>query len=165
MVRKFRNECFKVVVDYLYSKNAIKTDKELAEKIDVTPATLSRIRKDLSEVSDDTLRKLNDAFGGIFNMAYFRGESTYFLVKDAADAKAAPQPSTLQQESNILELYASMIRGLDDLRQQLKEQIAETQKLNNELRQSITHIKGMGITYKTPDEAPRLVAEDKDYKK
>lgn len=158
MGKKFRNECFRVAVDYLYDINAIKTDKELAAKIEVTPATLSRIRKDLSEVSEETLRKMNDAFGGIFNMAYFRGESTYFLVKDAMAAKATPQP-TSQQETNILEVYAHMIRSIDDLRQELKKQIAEVQALNSELRQTITHLKGKGITYQSPDEAPRLAAE------
>ena len=154
MNKKFNNECFRVAVDYLYSKNAIKADKELAEKIDVTPATLSRIRKDHSSVSDDTLRKMNDAFGGIFNMAYFRGESTILLVKDVKDDR--PTPS--QPESDILELYARMIRKLDDTRMELQKEIAEVRQLKDELRQAINHLKG--TTYQIPDEAPRLAAEE-----
>ena len=154
MNKKFNNECFRVAVDYLYSKNAIKADKELAEKIDVTPATLSRIRKDHSSVSDDTLRKMNDAFGGIFNMAYFRGESTILLVKDIKDEH--PTPS--QPESDILELYARMIRKLDDTRIELQKEIAEVRQVKDELRLTLSHLKG--TTYSTPDETPRLAAEE-----
>ena len=154
MNRKFNNECFRVAVDYLYSKNAIKADKELAEKIDVTPATLSRIRKDHSSVSDETLRKMNDAFGGIFNLAYFRGESTVLLVKDIKD----DHPTPSQPESDILELYARMIRKLDDTRVELQKEIAEVRQLKDELRLTLSHLKG--TTYSIPDESPRLAAED-----
>ena len=160
MNKKFKNECFRVAVDYLYSKNAIKADKELAEKIDVTPATLSRIRKDQSSVSDDTIRKMNDAFGGIFNLAYFRGESTWLLIQDAIDAKAetaAPHPTT-SAESDILELYARMIRKLDDTRIELQKEIDEVRHLKDELRLTLSHLKG--TTYTIPDEAPRLAAEE-----
>ncbi len=154
MNKKFNNECFRVAVDYLYSKNAIKTDKELAEKIDVTPATLSRIRKDHSSVSDDTLRKMNDAFGGIFNMAYFRGESTILLVKDIKD----DHPTPSQPESDMLEIYARMIRKLDDTRIELQKEIAEVRQLKDELRLTLSHLKN--TNYQIPEESPRLAAED-----
>lgn len=159
MNKKVKNECFRVAVDYLYSKNAIKADKELAEKIDVTPATLSRIRKDLSVVSDDTIRKMNEAFGGIFNLAYFRGESTWLLLQDAMESEAAsPHPATSQPESDILELYARMIRKLDDTRVELQKEIAEVRQLKDELRLTLSHLKG--TTYQIPDETPRLAAEE-----
>ena len=164
MNKKVKNECFRVAVDYLYSKNAIKADKELAEKIDVTPATLSRIRKDLSVVSDDTIRKMNEAFGGIFNLAYFRGESTWMLLQDAMKSEeASPHPVTSQPESNILELYARMIRKLDDTRIELQKEIAEVRQLKDELRLTLSHLKG--TTYQIPDEAPRLAAEEIKTKK
>ena len=159
MNKKVKNECFRVAVDYLYSKNAIKADKELAEKIDVTPATLSRIRKDLSVVSNDTIRKMNEAFGGIFNLAYFRGESTWLLLQDAMESEtAAPHPTTSQPESDILELYARMIRKLDDTRIELQKEIAEVRQLKDELWLTLSHLKG--TTYQIPEEAPRLAAEE-----
>jgi ABC-type transporter Mla subunit MlaD len=37
--------------------------------------------------------------------------------------------------SNILELYARMIRGVDDLRIHLKEQLSEVQTVKSELQQ------------------------------
>ena len=44
-------------------------------------------------------------------------------------------PPTDEMSSNILELYARMIRGVDDLRIQLKEQLAEVQTVKSELQQ------------------------------
>jgi hypothetical protein len=38
--------------------------------------------------------------------------------------------------ANILELYARMIRGVDDLRIQLKEELAEVQSVKCELQQA-----------------------------
>jgi uncharacterized coiled-coil DUF342 family protein len=44
-------------------------------------------------------------------------------------------PPTDEMSSNILELYARMIRGVDDLRIQLKEQLSEVQTVKSELQQ------------------------------
>lgn len=166
MSKIFKNECFRVAVDYLRSKNVVKTDKELATKIGVTAAALSRIRKDLTTISDDTLYKMNDAFGDIFNMAYFRGESIYMLVEDVVNAKQkAVSPSTDEPTANILELYAQMIRGLDDLRQQLKQELAEVQAMKQEylaarddFRTAIAALHP-SIKYVSPSDQPRMVAE------
>ena len=102
---------------------------------------------------------MNEAFGGIFNLAYFRGESTWLLLQDAMESEAAaPHPATSQPESDILELYARIIRKLDDTRMDLQKEIAEVRQLKDELRQAINHLSG--ITYSIPDETPRLAAED-----
>lgn len=160
MDKKLKNERFRMAIDYLYSKNAISSDKELAGKIGITPASLSRLFNGKKNVSDDTIRKMNDAFGGIFNMAYFRGESTWLLIQDAIDSKAeAAEPhSTTSAESDILELYARMIRKLDDTRVELQKEIAEVRQLKDELRQTINHLSS--TTYSIPDETPRLAAEE-----
>lgn len=158
MDKKLKNERFRMAIDYLYSKNAISSDKELAGKIGITPASLSRLFNGKKNVSDDTIRKMNDAFGGIFNMAYFRGESTWLLLQDAMEPEAASPHPTTSPESDILELYARMIRKLDDTRVELQKEIAEVRQLKDELRQAINHLSG--ITYQIPDETPRLAAEE-----
>lgn len=167
MSKMFKNECFRAAVDYLRGKNVVKTDKELATKIGVTAAALSRIRKDLTTISDDTLYKMNEAFGNIFNMAYFRGESIYMLVEDVVKAKQkAVSPSTDEPTANILELYAQMIRGLDDLRQQLKQELAEVQAMKQEylaarddFRTAIAALHP-SIKYTNPSESILMAAEN-----
>lgn len=147
------------VYEYVHNECNIHTKKDFADAIEYAyPYVSSALNGNEKYLTDKLMKGISDHFPEISLAYLLKGEGELLLPKHA-------QPSSSQQESNILELYASMIRGLDDLRQQLKEQIAETQKLNNELRQSIARIKGMGVVYKTPDEAPSLVAEDKDYKK
>ena len=167
MDKKLKNERFRVAIDYLYSKNAISSDKELAGKIGITPASLSRLFNGKKNVSDDTIRKMNDAFDGIFNMAYFRGESEHMIVEDITDAKQkAVSTSTDEPTANILELYAQMIRGLDDLRQQLKQELAEVQAMKqeyldarNDFRKAIAALHP-SIKYTNPSEPTLMAAEN-----
>ena len=98
--KKMKNEFFMVAVDHIFKEGMVASQKELAEKIGITESTLSRIKNNKKFVGDETLRKMNEAFGGIFNMAYFRGQSLYLLKEDAADAmmkslgKESPPQST-----------------------------------------------------------------------
>lgn len=76
--KKPKNQLFKVAVDYIYKEHLVNSQGELAKKIGISDSALSRIMNDKKFVGDDTLRKMNEAFGGIFNMAYFRGEDGLF---------------------------------------------------------------------------------------
>lgn len=108
--KKMKNEFFMVAVDHIFKEGMVASQKELAEKIGITESTLSRIKNNKKFVGDETLRKMNEAFGGIFNMAYFRGQSVYLLKEDAADAmmksvgKESPPQSTpsLPDPSSIM---------------------------------------------------------------
>ena len=78
----FKNNLFLVAIDYLFKEKMVGNQKELAQKIGITETSLSRIKKGQRVVSDDTLRKMNEAFNFIFNMQYFRGLSTKLLMSD-----------------------------------------------------------------------------------
>ena len=91
MDKKTKNELFKVAIDHLFNEKKVKSQKEMAMKIGITEPALSRIMNNTRTVSDETIRKMNDAFGGIFNMAYFRGESTNFLLEDEAYYQQHPE--------------------------------------------------------------------------
>ena len=91
MDKKLKNELFKVAVDYLFKEKKVGSQKELADRIGITEPSLSRIMNNKRFVSDDTLRKMNESFGGIFNMAYFRGEDpNCMLMEDLAYYKQHP---------------------------------------------------------------------------
>ena len=93
--KKSKNELFISAIDYLYEKKLVTRQKDLAAKIGVTEATFSRIKNGVKIVSDDTIRKMNDAFGNIFNMAYFRNESDVLLVSDCTELSQQPkQPAS-----------------------------------------------------------------------
>lgn len=154
MDKIIKNERFRNAIDCLYAQKLIESDIDAAKKIGISKSGFSRLLNDRKGVSYETLRKMNDAFGGIFNMAYFRGESTILLVKNIKD----DHPTPSQPESDILELYARMIRKLDDTRIELQKEIAEVRQLKDELRQALNHLSG--TTYSIPDETPRLAAEE-----
>ena len=162
-----KNERFRVAIDHLRNKNVVKTDKELAKKIDITAAALSRIRQDQATVSDETLYKMNEAFGNIFNMAYFRGESIYLLVEDVIDAKQkAVSTSTDKPTANIIELYTSLIKDIKGIRQQLKEELVEVQQLKqkyltarDDFSKAVAALHP-SIKYTNPSESTLMAAEN-----
>jgi transcriptional regulator with XRE-family HTH domain len=80
--KKLRNQLFKVAVDYIYQEHLVNSQGELAKKIGISESALSRIMNDKKFVGDDTLRKMNEAFGGIFNMAYFRGDDPHCMLME-----------------------------------------------------------------------------------
>lgn len=92
MDKKLKNELFKVAVDYLFKEKKVGSQKELAEKIGITEPSLSRVMNGGRTVSDKTLHLMNEAFGGIFNMAYFRGEDPHcMLMEDLVYYKQHPE--------------------------------------------------------------------------
>lgn len=90
--KKLKNELFKVAVDYIYKEHLVGSQGELADKIGISASALSRIMSNKKFVGDDTLRKMNEAFGNRFNMAYFRGEDPQcMLMEDLMYYKQHPE--------------------------------------------------------------------------
>lgn len=150
MDKKLKNELFKVAVDYLFKEKKVGSQKELAEKIGITEPSLSRVMNGGRTVSDNTLHKMNDAFGGIFNMAYFRGEDPHcMLMEDLIYYKQHPEerfvfekpngdnPTQLEPKQASLhdstlimsKMYESMLKPIQDAHDKLvaalEKQIAD----------------------------------------
>ena len=101
MNKKLKNELFRVAVDYLFREKKVGSQKELAEKIGITEPSLSRVMNGGRIVSDKTLHKMNEAFGGIFNMAYFRGEDPHcMLMEDLLYYKQHPEERLVFERPN-----------------------------------------------------------------
>ena len=145
--KNLKNELFKVAIDYIYREHLVGSQGELAEKIGISASALSRIMNDKKFVGDDTLRKMNEAFGGIFNMAYFRGEDPHcMLMEDLAYYKQHPEerlvfdkpqevaPTPQQQEmpDYVQRLFEEAVRM--STRNELLERQCE--KLIGELREA-----------------------------
>lgn len=87
-----RNECFRVALDYLYKNGIVVDQRELSEKTGISETSISRIINNrVKEPSDATIRRLNEAFGNIFNPQYFRGQSIHLLLEDAAYYEQHPE--------------------------------------------------------------------------
>ena len=145
--KNLKNELFKVAIDYIYKEHLVGSQGELADKIGISASALSRIMNDKKFVGDDTLRKMNEAFGGIFNMAYFRGEDPHcMLMEDLAYYKqhqeerlvfdkpqeVAPAPQQPAMPDYVQKLFDEAVRM--STRNELLERQCE--KLIGELRDS-----------------------------
>lgn len=152
MDKKMKNNLFMVAVDHLYKEKLVDSQKSLAEKIGISEAALSRIKNGTKTVSDETLRKMNAAFGGIFNMAYFRGESTKFQIEDVDYFLQHPEEDVHAGFNRELKNQAIQRNNnqvvSDDEVKKMKEQIAKfksdlanMQKIIDEKDRHITTLK------------------------
>ena len=96
-------------VDYLFNEKYVSNQTDLANKIGITGAALSRIKNGTKTVSDETIRKMNDAFGCIFNLSYFRGEGELL-----ASSEQQPTPPTAPDyQRELIESLKSRIEDKD----------------------------------------------------
>lgn len=148
-----KNEIFAHVVDWLVQERKIKDQKDLAKKTGITQNSISRIMTGKVEPKDDTLRKLNSAFGNIFNMQYLRGRSTTMLMKDAIYYEQHPNEShlyysdVLQQEEETQRVsepeqtpYSPIPFWASSFIEIISQQVKQNEALNRELRQSIQEV-------------------------
>lgn len=139
------------VYEYLHENCNIHTKKHFADAIEYAyPYVSSALNGNEKYLTDKFFKSICAKFSEISLAYLLTGEGELLLSRE--------NPSlTLQQESDILELYARMIRKLDDTRMELKKEIAEIRQLKDGLRLILSHPR---ISYPTPDETPRLAAED-----
>jgi len=143
--KKLKNQLFKVAVDYIYKEHLADSQGELAKKIGISDSALSRIMNDKKFVGDDTLRKMNEAFSGIFNMAYFRGEDPQcMLMEDLAYYKQHPEERLVFEKPNsdnpsLLESANSVpVPSSVDPSSAINAAIAAYVELTNRLKQEMS---------------------------
>lgn len=153
---KLKNNLFLVAVDHLFKEKLVNSQKDLAKKIGITETSLSRIKKGQRVVSDDTLRKMNEAFGHIFNMAYFRGRSTKLIIEDANYYDQHPEEDRFRNFDKMLQQnqehdtpiaaendetpYSPIPTWASSFIEIMTQQVKQNEALNRELRQTIEQV-------------------------
>lgn len=136
------------VYEYLHNNCNIHSKKHFAEVLDYAYSYVSSaLNGNEKYLTDKFFKSVCKKFPDISLAYLLTGEGDMLI----------PTPS-ISPESDILELYARIIRKLDDTCIELQKEIAEVRQLKDELRQTLKHFNG--ITYTTPDETPRMAAED-----
>lgn len=144
MGNKSKNERFAVAVDYLFQSKLVSNQKDLCSKVGLSEPTYSRIKNEKRIVSDDTIRKLNDAFNGIFNMAYFRGDSDVLLANQPEPAKEPSDMHYIDNGSMLNALLAAKDETIAAMQNQLatKDEIIQTKDdLIRSLQMQITMLR------------------------
>ena len=117
-----RNERFRVALDYLYKNGLVTDQRELSEKIGVSETSISQILNNrVKKPSESTIRKLNEAFGNIFNPEYFRCNSENMLADEPVQA-SEPEPDYValpRWADSLIQLVASQTQTIEDLRREV----------------------------------------------
>lgn len=140
MVKNLKNSTFFTAIDYLFREKMVTNQKELAEKIGISEGSMSRLKNGTKGVSDKTIRSMNEAFGNIFNMQYFRGESPVMLVKDLGQGVDELEKEGTQ---SLLDLAARLVSEVEQLRRELHAEREQTRLLNAQLTATLQKLESI----------------------
>lgn len=143
-----RNHIFAEAFDYLKRMQGIKTQQELAEKMGVTPDTVSRILKARTDVTEDAITRLQTASGCIFNLQWLRGESETMLAADVKKKTDDTAEAMSQLPPDMSSLINAIIAAKDDAITSLKRELASKDEtistkdaLINTLQQQVSDLR------------------------
>lgn len=156
-MRTKENEVFKQMLDWIYANTEAHNQADVARKSGLFEATISRaLNGKIKRVKQETLRKVNSAFGNVFNPAWIRGDSDIMLIADFTENNSndllntapsvSPSSTDTPTTSSLInaalaakdETIMSLKRELsakDDLIAALREQIADRNQLMQTIRQ------------------------------
>lgn len=173
---RLRNEIFLHVLDWLHHNKGVRDQAHLASIIGINAASMSRIMTGRNEPSEDTLRKLNEAFGNIFNMKYLRGKDPYhMLISDLAEdmqekkeidlGTSSTSISQQKSERDIIDLATDLIVELEQLRRQTQNELALLVQARQSFDTATAELQKLLTSHPRHDYFPSLVAEDTENKK
>jgi SMC interacting uncharacterized protein involved in chromosome segregation len=119
--------------NYLYDSGKVHTVTDLANKMQRSRTSVSKALNGVPEyLNEKFIISFVHVFDGIFSLEWLLNGKGQMLLEEDKQKSATPNEMT----DNILEMYARMIRGVDDLRIQLKEELAEVASVRQELTQA-----------------------------
>lgn len=181
--RKIYNTPFLTAFDFYARLNTGGNQGKMAKLIGVHSSHISAYRSGDKRVSEDVMDSLIRASKNQINKYYLLGMSEYMLMENLPDdelarlqdkmfdpdhdaKQKAVSTSTDGPTANIIELYASLIKDIEGIRQQLKQELAELQTVKQEylaarenFRKAIAALHP-SIKYTNPSDLPRMAAEN-----
>lgn len=126
---KERQKRLNEVYEHLRENFRIHTKSGFAEAIHYGRTSLSAaLNGNEAYLTDSLFKNICDAYPGTFNLQYLLTGDGELLEKK----ESVPELDT--HTDNMLELYARMIRGVDDLRLELKKELDALQQAREDFR-------------------------------
>lgn len=119
-----RNKIFAAAYDHLKRTQGVRTQEQLAEKMGVSPETVSRIIRARTDVTEDAISRLQTASGCVFNLQWLRGESDVMLVADIKKNDGHATEATSPSSPDMSSMINSIIAAKDDAITSLKRELA-----------------------------------------
>lgn len=155
-------EIFLKMVYWLVDNTEMKNPTAVARKAGINAANVTKIKTGKNKsVQYETMVKLNNAFGNVFNPEWMRGESDVMLMADVAPLcsdkqKSVPDSDSVTTASLLAakdEIIASLKRELaakddviaakDDIISTKDKLISTLQQQNDDLRMQVASEKGL----------------------
>lgn len=119
-------EKLKRMLDWIYTNTETHNQTGVARKIGMNPVSMSKIHNGKTKsVKQETLRKINAAFGNVFNPEWLRGESDVMLLADVnKQLSASALPATDGMAAVIIDSLKREISGKNETIASLKRESA-----------------------------------------
>lgn len=159
-----RAERLNDVYKHLFAHHGVTSQKAMAEHLGMQRTGLSAaMNGSKANLTDSLFKKICAAWPGVFVLDYLLTGKGNLLTPEEEYQSAKIEQT--EQNNNILELYARMIRGIDDLRQEMKKELCDIQNLKTELQQARDDFRAATNTLRriiaqTESRDVRMVAED-----
>lgn len=158
------NEIFKQMLDWIYANTEAHNQADVARKSGLFEATISRaLNGKIKRVKQETLRKVNSAFGNVFNPAWIRGDSDIMLVADLAPISCTqPQTTTpgKTDTADMSSLINAALAAKDETIMSLKRELSAKDDLIAALREQITdHNQIMRTTRQQADDLTKKYSD------
>ena len=173
---RLKNEIFLHVLDWLHKNKNVRDQAHLAAIMGISTNSMSRIMTGKNAPSEKTLRKLNEAFGNIFNMNYLRGKDPYhMLVSDLAEdlypaayradlGSASTSIAQREGEKDLIDLASHLIVELEALRRQTTAELAHLEQARQSFESATAELRKILATFSRQprDYFPTIAAEDNE---
>ena len=173
-----RKDRLNQVYRHLFAHFGINTQAAFAEAIHVQRTALSAaMNGNEAYLTDNLFTKICAAFPNVFNLDFLKtGNGTLLTIEEDAKASEIEQAANSkinESTADLIELYAQRIRLVDDLRQSLKEELAEVRAVKEDLHTAVNDFRD--ATYRltqalrtlnenrTSLRAANVAADDSDY--
>lgn len=127
------------VYEHLRKYFAIHTKTGFAEALQYGRTSVSAaMNGDEKYLTDSLFKNICEKFPNVFSLDYLLTGNGQLITQeeDARIGEREQVKTELEQQADILELYAQRIRLVDDLRMTLKEELAEVRAIRTELQQA-----------------------------
>ena len=144
------NAPFMAACEYVMSRRNLK-QKDMAKLLNTPSSHFSDWKNGKKKVSDAKFNELIILSRSTINFYYLKGLSEHMFSADVPDDELrrlqneefGPDPHFVihapeidKQTENIIDIYSSLIRRVDDVLYQMKEELAEVQTIKSELQQA-----------------------------
>lgn len=148
------NEIFKRMLDWIYINQLATNQTEVGRKVGINETSMSRILNDqVKKVKQETLWKVNAAYGNPFNPEWMRGESDVMLLADLSpDTTTIVTPKDVPSQAHV-DPTTQLIAVKDEIITILRSQLADKDALIESKERYINILQQQLLDLRTPKES------------